>query len=184
MGLTAERLRGCGVFVASGFCSQRACVRIRAEMDRGAASRAQIYADGYCVEEDVRRAFDVDVDETVVNDVQRALDTIRAQVAQFFGTPLSGEEGPGFVRYACGGFYRVHCDIAPGCEEFPRRISVVVFLTSAGVDFEGGTLRLHGRRTREIAPRAGMLVAFPSDVPHEVLPVTAGVRDTIVDWFY
>jgi predicted 2-oxoglutarate/Fe(II)-dependent dioxygenase YbiX len=27
-------------------------------------------------------------------------------------------------------------------------------------------------------------VAFPADVPHEVLPVTAGVRDVVVDWFY
>ena len=184
MELTAERLRECGVFAISGFCSQGACVHIRAAMDRGVASRAQIYADGYCVHEGVRRAFEVDVDETLIDEVQRALDSIRAQVAQFFGTPLSGEEGPGFVRYACGGFYRVHCDVAPGQEEFPRRISIIVFLTTAGVEFEGGALRLYGRRAHEIAPRAGTLVAFPSDVPHEVLPVTAGVRDTIVDWFY
>jgi predicted 2-oxoglutarate/Fe(II)-dependent dioxygenase YbiX len=153
-------------------------------MDRGHASCAEIYAAGYRVDDTARRAFEVEVDETVIDEVQRALDSIRGQVAQFFGTPLSGEEGPGFVRYPCGGFYRAHCDVAPGHEEFPRRISVVVFLTTAGVEFEGGTLRLYGRRTREIAPRTGTLVAFPSDVPHEVLPVTAGVRDTIVDWFY
>jgi predicted 2-oxoglutarate/Fe(II)-dependent dioxygenase YbiX len=66
-----------------------------------------------------------------------------------------------------------------------------VFLTTAGVDCEGGSLRLyagsHGpapSAALDIAPRAGMLVAFPSDIPHEVLPVTAGVRDAIVDWFY
>jgi len=29
-----------------------------------------------------------------------------------------------------------------------------------------------------------MLVAFPSGLPHEVLPVTAGIRDAVVDWFY
>src|SRR5258706_8744928 len=118
MELTAERLRESGVFVASDFCSRSACIQIRAEMDRGVSSRAQIYMDGYCVEEDVRRAFEVDVDETVVDEVQRALDTIRVQVAQFFGTPLSGEEGPGFVRYGCGGFYRVHRDVAPAHDEF------------------------------------------------------------------
>jgi predicted 2-oxoglutarate/Fe(II)-dependent dioxygenase YbiX len=33
-------------------------------------------------------------------------------------------------------------------------------------------------------PRAGTLVAFPSDVPHEVLPVTSGLRDAVVDWFF
>jgi predicted 2-oxoglutarate/Fe(II)-dependent dioxygenase YbiX len=30
----------------------------------------------------------------------------------------------------------------------------------------------------------GTLVAFASDVLHEVLPVTAGIRDVVVDWFY
>ena len=153
-------------------------------MDRGDASCAEIYAAGYRVDEIARRAFEVDVDEVMVDEVQRAFQPIRAQVAKFFGTPISGEEGPGFVRYACGGYYRMHCDVAPEHEEFPRRISLVVFLTTAGVEFEGGTLRLYGDRTCDITPRAGMLVAFPSDIPHEVLRVTAGVRDAVVDWFY
>jgi predicted 2-oxoglutarate/Fe(II)-dependent dioxygenase YbiX len=66
-----------------------------------------------------------------------------------------------------------------------------VFLTTAGVGCEGGSLRLYGgsygaaaSEALDIPPRAGMLVAFPSDLPHEVLPVTAGIRDAVVDWFY
>jgi len=171
-------------FVIPEFWDRVNCARVRTAMDRGHASCAEIYDAGYQVDDAARRALEVDVDETMIDEVQRALDSIRGQVAQFFGTPLSGEEGPGFVRYASGGFYRVHRDVAPGHDEFPRRISIVLFLTTAGVDFEGGALRLYGDSTREIAPRAGTLVAFPSDVPHEVLPVTAGVRDAIVDWFY
>lgn len=171
-------------FVVPEFWNDVNCVRVREAMDRGHASCAEIYAAGYRVDDVARRALEVEVDETIIDEVQRALDSIRAQVAQFFGTRLSGEEGPGFVRYERGGFYRTHRDVAPGNEEFPRCISVVVFLTTAGVEFEGGALRLYGRRTREIVPRAGTLVAFPSDVAHEVLPVTAGVRDAIVDWFY
>jgi predicted 2-oxoglutarate/Fe(II)-dependent dioxygenase YbiX len=61
---------------------------------------------------------------------------------------------------------------------------VVVFLTTAGEECEGGSLRLYEPEAVDVVPRAGMLVAFPSDTPHEVLPVTAGVRDAIVDWFY
>jgi hypothetical protein len=34
-----------------------------------------------------------------------------------------------------------------------------------------------------LAPEPGLLVAFPSHVVHEVTPVTAGDRYTIVDWF-
>ena len=37
---------------------------------------------------------------------------------------------------------------------------------------------------RDIHPRAGTLVAFLSSTLHEVTPVTAGVRDTVVDWLY
>ena len=154
-------------------------------MDRGAASPAEIYADGFRVDEATRRAFDVDVDEVVIDDVQRTIEAARPHVAEFFGIPLSRDEGPGFLRYTRGGFYRVHRDVAPDVDEdFPRRISVVVFLTTAGEECEGGSLRLYSPDAVDIAPRAGMLVAFPADTPHEVLPVTGGVRDAIVDWFY
>jgi predicted 2-oxoglutarate/Fe(II)-dependent dioxygenase YbiX len=36
----------------------------------------------------------------------------------------------------------------------------------------------------DLAPVEGTLIAFPATWLHEVLPVTAGVRDAIVDWFY
>jgi predicted 2-oxoglutarate/Fe(II)-dependent dioxygenase YbiX len=173
------------MFVLREFWKPAACSRVRAAMERGRGTIAEIYADGYRVDENTRRAFDVDVDADTVEEVQRDIDAVRSKVAQFFGMTLSGEEGPGFLRYEYGGFYRLHCDIAAGLDDsFPRRISIVVFLTSAGCGCEGGSLRLYTPEALEIAPRAGMLVAFPSDIPHEVLPVTAGVRDAVVDWFY
>jgi predicted 2-oxoglutarate/Fe(II)-dependent dioxygenase YbiX len=179
-------------FVIPEFWDADMCARVRTAMDRGRASCAEIYSDGYCVDEDARRAFEIDVEGEAVDEVQRAIEATTTQVAQFFRMPLSGEEGPGFLRYACGGFYRVHRDVAPGWDDgFPRRISVVVFLTTAGAGCEGGALRLYtGSRgaaasaALDIPPRAGMLVAFPSHLLHEVLPVTAGIRDAVVDWFY
>ena len=38
-------------------------------------------------------------------------------------------------------------------------------------------------RTFGFAPMSGLLVAFPCHIIHEVTPVTAGDRCTIVDWF-
>jgi predicted 2-oxoglutarate/Fe(II)-dependent dioxygenase YbiX len=173
------------------------CVRVRTAMDGGCLSCAEIYADGYRVDEGIRRTFDVDVDDEIVAVAQRAIDAVRPRVAGFFDVPLVGEEGPGFLRYAPGGFYRTHRDVAPGLDAaFPRRISVVLFLTTAGSDAvpgrcEGGSLRVYDEvedrgesGPLDIAPAAGTLVAFPSTLLHEVLPVTAGVRDVIVDWFY
>src|SRR6267142_1347193 len=118
------------MFVRPDFWGAADCLRIRRAMDRGAPSPAEIYADGFRVDEATRRAFDVEVDAAVIEDVQRTIDAARLQVSEFFGIPLSRDEGPGFLRYMPGGFYRVHHDVAPGGdEEFPRRISVVVFLT-------------------------------------------------------
>ena len=172
------------MLVLSGFLAAADCHRIRAAMDRGGASPAEIYADGFVVDEETRRAFEVDVAEDIIDEVERAIDAVRPQVAQFFGVALSHDEGPGFLRYPRGGFYRAHRDVVPGSDELARRISIVVFLTSAGEGCEGGSLRLYSGEQVDIPPRAGMLVAFPSDVPHEVLPVTAGTRDAVVDWFY
>jgi predicted 2-oxoglutarate/Fe(II)-dependent dioxygenase YbiX len=166
-------------------------------MDRGRASSAEIYRDGFVVDDQVRKTFDVDVEPETIGEVERALAGARADVSRFFGASLTGTEGPGFLRYPAGGFYRAHRDRLenPG-DPFPRRVSVVVFLSSATAGHgdgccEGGALRLYGvadpdddALPLDIAPVIGTLVAFPSDVLHEVLTVTTGVRDAIVDWFY
>ena len=36
----------------------------------------------------------------------------------------------------------------------------------------------------EIVPLQGSLIAFRAATAHEVRPVSVGVRDVIVDWFY
>ncbi len=184
------------VFVLPAFLAAAACDRIRAAMDRGDQSPAEVWSNGYLTKEDARRAFDVEVDARTVADVQRALADASPRIADFFGMPLIGQEGPGFLRYPCGGYYRIHRDTVPEWNgEFPRRISVVLFLSSAeeggGAACEGGSLRLYALPDRhekslplDIPPVCGTLVAFPSIIPHEVLPVTAGVRDAVVDWFY
>jgi predicted 2-oxoglutarate/Fe(II)-dependent dioxygenase YbiX len=172
------------LLVLSGFLAAADCHRIRAAMDRGGTSPAEIFADGFVVDEETRRALEVEVADDIIDEVERAIDAVRPQVAQFFGMALSRDEGPGFLRYTRGGFYRAHRDVVPGSDELARRISIVVFLTSAGEGCEGGSLRLYSGEQVDIPPRAGTLVAFPADVPHEVLPVTDGTRDAVVDWFY
>ena len=87
-------------------------------MDRAPASPAEIYADGFRVDQSARRAFDVEVEDALVVEVQRAIDTARAEVARFFDIPLTADEGPGFLRYTCGGFYREHRDVVGGERDF------------------------------------------------------------------
>jgi predicted 2-oxoglutarate/Fe(II)-dependent dioxygenase YbiX len=40
-----------------------------------------------------------------------------------------------------------------------------------------------GAEPIDIVPQRGLLVAFPAETVHEVLPVIDGHRDTVVDWF-
>jgi predicted 2-oxoglutarate/Fe(II)-dependent dioxygenase YbiX len=186
-----------GVLIRPQFLSAAQCARLRSAIDRGRAGSAEIYDNGYVVDEHVRKTYDVDVEPAIVGEVERALGGVRGEVSRFFGTTLTGTEGPGFLRYPPGGFYRAHRDRLENTGgEFSRRISVILFLSSAAAGpgdgrCEGGALRLYGVADPgddavplDIAPAAGTLVAFPSEVLHEVLPVTAGVRDAVVDWFY
>jgi predicted 2-oxoglutarate/Fe(II)-dependent dioxygenase YbiX len=198
MNVAPERLGEFGVFVVPACLDDATCARVRAAMDRGRATPAEIYVNGYVVDEGVRRTFDVEVDPAIVVEVERAIGGVRGDVSRFFGTELTAAEGPGFLRYRSGGFYLAHCDRLDDSaeEDHPRQISVVVFLTTATAGAgdgccEGGALRLYGvadpsRETTplDVPPAAGTLIAFRSGVLHEVLPVTGGVRDAIVDWFY
>ncbi|HTI42721.1 MAG TPA: 2OG-Fe(II) oxygenase [Vicinamibacterales bacterium] len=170
------------IFVTPDFWSGERCDSVRGAIGRSDLSRAEVFDSGYRVDETARRTFEADVDPDVLREVEDSIAAVRPRVAEFYATTLVGSEGPAFLRYPAGGFYRVHRDCLPGGdEEFPRQISVVVFVTDA---CEGGVLRIYGPSMRDIQPVAGTLVAFPATWLHEVLPVTAGIRDAVVDWFY
>lgn len=83
------------------------------------------------------------------------------------------------LEYENTGFYGTHLDIGTG-ETSRRKISVVVFLTPAE-EYEGGQLIMKPAFT-PISPTQGSAVFFPSYIPHEITPVTRGVRHTLVTW--
>ena len=171
------------IFIARDAWSAEQCARVHGAIGRAPLSPAEIYAVDYRVDERIRRTFEAEVDPPIIGEVEEAIAGMRPRIARFFGIPLVGSEGPGFLRYPRGGFYAPHRDGLPGAgDQFPRRISVVLFLTAC----EGGELRVwdDGAAPIDIAPVPCTLVAFPAHCLHEVLPVTAGVRDAVVDWFY
>jgi len=163
-------------------------------MEQGTQSAAEIEIEGFAVDEGVRRTMEVEVDDATVRFADAEMCRARAAAEQHFGITLTGAEGAGFFRYTAGGFYRPHRDsLDEAGDAFVRRITVVIFLGTAGgdpavADCVGGALRLHGdddgAQPVDITPEQGTLVAFPSDVLHEVLPVEGGVRDVVVDRFY
>ena len=84
------------------------------------------------------------------------------------------------VAYGHGARFGRHADVRPnvaddkGRPRIDRRVSAVYYFHRSPKAFSGGQLRLHplmGGEVIDIEPEQNMLVAFPSFVPHEVLPV-------------
>ena len=177
------------LFSAPGAWSPAFCREVRAAMDRGDLSPAEIFDGAFVVDRQVRDVMEVEVADTVVAAVEARIAAARDEIASFLGLSLHAAEGPGFLRYRTGGFYKRHCDRADADAGVDaRRVSLVVFLNDASDDadegFAGGSLRIYpGDRFTDVVPKTGLLVAFPADIPHEVLRVTRGVRDVVVDWY-
>lgn len=164
-------------------------------MDAGVPEPAEVLGNDIRLDAAVRAATHIDVDPSTLACIEQLLDARRPDVAVFFGLDPGDREGASLLRYTAGGRFKPHRDrgdVPSWPDAARRRISLVLFLTSStAVDpqgtFSGGALRLiddGGATVREIQPRAGTLVAFPATMLHEVTPVTSGVRDAVVDWFY
>ena len=90
------------------------------------------------------------------------------------------EEDSGYelLRYKEGQFYVQHTD---SFKAAPRAVSCSFALND---DFEGGEWGFFDREKVLKAPK-GSAVLFPSNFmyPHEIMPVTKGVRYSIITWF-
>jgi SM-20-related protein len=98
---------------------------------------------------------------------------------------LTDCEPPQFLRYEKGDFFVRHQDGNDHQNDFDhlriRRISIVGFLSDS---FTGGSLTFYDQTTTfPLMGETGLLVAFKSDIFHEVVPVTSGERFTFVSWF-
>jgi len=181
------------LFRLSAFLSPGECLGIQRGMDAGEAELAEILGAGIHPEMNVRAATVIEPGANIVHQVEARLESCREDVMAALGLQVAEREGVGFLRYPAGGFYRAHRDRGddPEWDGAARRsVALVVFLnTSRAVspdgEFDGGVLRLHlPERDVDVTPEAGLLVAFPADILHEVTDVRGGTRDTVVDWFY
>lgn len=182
-----ERVRDSRIVVRRDFASSAACERIAAAMALGSATPSEIVADGMRVDIGIRRSFDIEVDAGTLQYLSDLLAPASVMVERELGVAGLTFEGPGCLQYPPGAFYLPHRDVMPAAAgaEWPRRISLVLFVTGGLADgVEGGELRIYHADDEwlDIAPERGTLVAFPAAMIHEVRPVRAGLRQTVVDW--
>lgn len=101
---------------------------------------------------------------------------------RFFKFDLSGlNEGFQFTNYrAPSGNYGKHIDKALNTPI--RKLSISIQLTDPE-EYKGGELYLYdGNKGSLMDKSQGTLIAFPSYVLHEVMPVTKGERNSLVTW--
>ena len=92
-------------------------------------------------------------------------------------------ENAQYTEYPEGGFYNWHMDLDTNMFKEPpvRKISMSLIL-SADNEFEGGGLEIQ-KPGNIISPKQGHAVFFASFINHRVVPVTRGVRKSLVVWF-
>lgn len=87
-------------------------------------------------------------------------------------------EGFQFTRYEAGEYYGPHFDIGPG-RLTERKLSMTVQLSSPD-EYVGGELFIYPEFVA--SKDQGTMTVFPSFMCHNVYPVTAGVRYSLVSW--
>jgi len=100
-----------------------------------------------------------------------------------YGFELSGFVEPlQFTCYGPGQYFDWHVDIGGDATSL-RKLSLTVQLSEAGA-YAGGNLQFHGAADMPVARKQGAATCFPSYLAHQVSPVTAGLRRSLVAWAY
>jgi SM-20-related protein len=174
------------------FLDAGTCRQIVGEMRTAAGQPASVYGtnEGGAIRVGIRSTTSVRVSEETRELVRGLILERKDALEEHFSRSVNECEQPQFLRYRAGDYFVPHQDgNTPLIRDDTRwrKLSVIVFLNSGDDLFEGGSLELHGvypdldARLR-IKNELGSLVAFPAETTHEVTPVTAGERFTIVSW--
>jgi SM-20-related protein len=191
-----------GLFAVKGYFDPDLCARVRSELRSASALPATVrkVSDAYVVDQSVRRTNYLTVSADTKSLVAARLRAVQPALERHFRMTFTGCENVQFLRYAPGDFFLPHQDSSsdPEAPKFARerRVSIVLFLNGQteepGADsYGGGCLTFYGLfddpRWKTygfpLTGEEGLLIAFRSDVFHEVTPVAHGERCTIVTWF-
>lgn len=192
-----------GIFVYQEFLSAELCKKIRSEVRLSNINfSAGITKNGEDrIDESIRKTKAVKVTKETKLLVKTHLLALQLRLEKHFHATLADCETPQFLAYREGDFFLAHTDSSTSTDAHEyiqqRRVSVVIFLNGESQiaeqdTYTGGALTFYGliQQPRwekygfSVQGETGLLVAFSSDVSHEVTPVTQGERFSIVSWFF
>jgi SM-20-related protein len=188
------------LLLAPQFLDEATCNKIIEETHGASHAPATVYGrnDSGSVDERTRRTTRLTVLKSTIDSITGLLLQYKPEVERHFAVVLNGCEDPQFLRYELGDFFVAHQDGNTGLIQLgtdaDRKISVVIFLNGQTTKpiargYCGGSLKFSdyraepGYREFELSGEPGLLVAFRAETTHEVTPVTAGERYSIVSWY-
>jgi SM-20-related protein len=196
----ARTFQQLGFFVRPGFLDGTECMNLIEAMSGASRDYGGIVsADGAeIVDETRRRVSCARLDATVGTLIDRRFRGIIPELVSYFQVQLVDCECPDFLVYDPGAFYEWHRDTRPdNAAEYIRKRAVSAIVVLNGTDgaastrYAGGSLRFQGVLDGPVWDRCplpfeaepGLLIAFKSNILHEVTPVTAGRRFSVVTWY-
>ncbi|MEZ0375172.1 MAG: 2OG-Fe(II) oxygenase [Candidatus Sericytochromatia bacterium] len=173
-----------------GWLDAGSCKELLRQLQSCPTSPAE--AESYGASAPTRRTHMLDVSASIESGMVRRFEPLAAQLASHFGLAIGRNERPQFLKYSPGDFFSAHRDRIDAPVYRERQLSLVLFLNDHESEpgFTGGRLSLFVKHPQNpdklmgvpIPPAAGLLMAFDSRLLHEVTPVTAGERFTVVTW--
>jgi predicted 2-oxoglutarate/Fe(II)-dependent dioxygenase YbiX len=194
-----------GLFLIPEFVSARECRELIEVMAASPKRRGLTMAGGGKgrVDEARRSVGDAEVPENATVQLKQSLLDLNSALEKHFRMPLVwGHEGPDYLVYQTGDFFKPHIDnyennATPNSRILKRKVAVVAFLNGHSREqredcFGGGLLNFYGLLDGPqwkdcglgLEAEPGLLVAFPADLMHEVTPVTFGQRYAVLTSFH
>jgi predicted 2-oxoglutarate/Fe(II)-dependent dioxygenase YbiX len=185
----------------AGLLTPGECRELRREMDASFQQQAEIWlGHDFGVAPESRLGTIATLAETTEQFVQDRLWGVMAQLEAFYGCEVSHISAATALIYRRGDHFAAHSDGGVDEDAPPevtrRRVSLVVALNDGASErpqFSGGELRFYPRCKPGTAPAAGdetiafrsepgLLIAFPSPMVHQVMPVADGSRYSLALW--
>ena len=194
-----EFFQKAGLFLKEEFLSPQDCETIQEEMKASQQMDATVGRQGaedLVVDPYLRKTRMAKVSKATRLRIDQSLASLLPALGAHFNVTLKGMQPTNYLVYRERDFFARHSDVAKSEEraEGRRKVSIVVFLNDQSEvptdgAYVGGSLVFYGLLPppfqilgRPLVGQRGCLVAFRSDVPHEVQPVTHGIRYTLVSW--
>jgi SM-20-related protein len=195
----AEFFKRLGFLIVEDFVEAPLLTDLLGDLKSATSRQAEFYQveSGWKVNEEIRRAKWLEPSTAIRTRLNEQLQALKPRIEDHFHLSLEAFEELQFLRYEAGDYILLHVDTQGGAEGElgQRKVSVIIYFNQQSDDgapgsYAGGSFvfgmpnKAVGRMmSLPLAVRAGLLVAFPSTIPHEVRPIAHGVRYSAVTWF-